>query len=147
MMTAIKATGIAFCILLSGCGYFPESEFTLSSDARLPRWFQQPSGVAREDLSISASYYVGHYVVFVLRNDRTGRQLGKVRAEILNKTSLRLPNSRRQDGITPNYDVVRADGIVDILEFSRIEPVFEMVDDPDVRSKLLAMTGNDAPPK
>ena len=142
-MTGIKRAILAVCILLSGCGLFPESEFTLSSTSRLPRWFQQPPGVSRSDLNVKALYYA-RYVSFVLRNDRTGRQLAKVKAEFVNKGNLVLPNSRRPNGVTPNYDILSANGIVEVIEFGTRDPVFEMVDDPDIRTQVLRMTGNEA---
>jgi hypothetical protein len=142
-MSVFKTATFALCILFAACQYFPESEFALSPESRLPRWFQQPSGVARSDLSVKALYYLDH-TAFVLRNERTGRQLAKVDARILNKYSLELPNSRRPNGVTPDYDIVSADGIVEILEFNTKDPVFTMLDDPSLRIKLLTMTGNAA---
>ncbi|HEX4825345.1 MAG TPA: hypothetical protein VFV19_13660 [Candidatus Polarisedimenticolaceae bacterium] len=125
------------------CGFFPDSNFMLSPESRLPRWFHPPADVPRSDLSVELFYYYDH-ATFVLRNERTGRQLAKIRAHKIHKDTLYLPNSRRADGVMPTYTIMMADGIVEVVEHRRVEPVFDISDDPDVRAKLLTMTGNEA---
>jgi hypothetical protein len=113
----------------------------LSSESRLPRWFQQPAKDSRSDLSVKMYEYLDH-ATFVLRNEQTGRQLAKVRAERLNLYPLRIPNSRRADGTRPNYSIMKVDGIVEIVERKRTEAVFDISDDADVRRTLLTMSGH-----
>jgi len=133
---------IAACILLSGCAeWFPESNTTLAPESRLPRWFQQPADVSRSDLSVEMLEYLDHGT-FVLRNQRTGRQLATIRAQRLNSKPLTLPNSIRADGTVPNYSIMKVGGIVEIVERKRREAVFDISDDPDVRTKLLTMSGH-----
>ena len=142
-MRMIRDVLLIGLILLSACDFIADSNFMLSSECRLPLWFQQPSGVPRNDLSVELFYYRDH-AVFVLRNERTGRRLAKVRAQILNGTPLRLSDERTADGIRPLYKIMKVDGMVEIVEHRRREAVFDISDDPDVRTKLLTMTGNEA---
>lgn len=145
-MLIIRGVVLIACILLAGCEWFPESVFMLSTESRLPRWFQQPADVSRGDLSVKMLYYIDH-ATFVLRNERTGRQLAKTRAQILNDKPLYLAKSLRADGTIPSYSIVKVDNIVEIVEHSRLEhgrPVIDISDDSDLRTKLLSMTGNEA---
>ena len=141
-MHVIRGFVLIGCILLSACGLFPESQFMLSSESRLPHWLRQPAGTPRSDLSVELLYY-GDHAVFVLRNERTGRRLAKVRAEILDFTQP-LVDSPGADGIRPLYMIMKVDGLVEIVEHRRREAIFDICDDPDVRTKVLTMTGNEA---
>ena len=145
-LARFKRAVFAMCILLSGCEYFPESEFTLSSHSRLPRWFRLPEGVPRDDLSVKASLYVDH-ATFVLTNERTGTRIAKVRGQILNNHgSIIVPAARMPNGVDPNFDVASANGIVEIMVYKIPEPEFEMLDDPKLRAIVLsAIDSKDLP--
>lgn len=45
-------------LLLCGCRFFPEAQFELVPDSRLPKWFTLPTDLSREDVSVQMSYYV-----------------------------------------------------------------------------------------
>ena len=44
-------------VLLCGCRFFPESQFELAPDSRLPKWFPLPTNLSREDVTVQMSYY------------------------------------------------------------------------------------------
>lgn len=45
-------------VLLCGCRFFPESQFELAPDSRLPKWFTLPKNLSREDVTVQMSYYI-----------------------------------------------------------------------------------------
>jgi hypothetical protein len=45
-------------LLLCGCRFFPESQFELAPDSRLPKWFTLPTNLSREDVTVQMSYYI-----------------------------------------------------------------------------------------
>jgi len=137
----IRGVVLVACILLAGCEMFPESNFMLSTESRLTHWFQLPEGLTRSEVSVELLYYIDH-ATFVLRNKGTGRQLARTRAQLLNDRPLVLQHSLSRDEVTPNYSIARVNGIVEIVEHKRREAVFDISDDPDVRTKLLTMSGH-----
>lgn len=44
--------------LFSGCRFFPESQFELAPDSRLPKWFTVPENLSRADVTVRMSYYI-----------------------------------------------------------------------------------------
>lgn len=73
---------LAFCALsyaMSGC---VESDFTLSSESRLPACITLPPGLTRKDVSVMLYFYTPSHgndgVSFILR-DLKGRELSRVR--------------------------------------------------------------------
>lgn len=108
-----------------------ESSFVLSKESRLPRWLALPSGLTRADVSVTMNYYtpLGGDDTKIILKDRNGKTL----TEINGKEKCQYPKSGY-----PAYDVIVANGITEIIEHKRMEPVFYINDDPSVRQKLLA---------
>jgi hypothetical protein len=50
--------GFLMVVLLCGCRFFPESQFELAPDSRLPKWFTLPTNLSREDVTVQMSYYI-----------------------------------------------------------------------------------------
>ena len=131
-----------FGSILAGCDYFPESTFELSPNSRLPKWFTVPPGMTRRDLTVTMSYYVkptGPDVTFELFDSRKHR-LAKLRGAFL-----RDPHGGRSGRELPGYpayEVITVNGIVDIVEHRRMEPVFYVTDDPDVWRERLGVPAN-----
>jgi hypothetical protein len=127
---------------MSGCRYFPESTFELASESRLPKWFTLPPGLTRGDVSITMNYYVkpwGRSATFILQNDRNGT-LTKVDANQKGLEPLHLKNP--PPGFSPgypSYEVVTANGVTDIIEHRKMEPIFYVTDDPAVWNELLGV--------
>jgi hypothetical protein len=121
---------LCLCVsILAACEYFPESTFELSPDSRLPKWFTVPPGMSRRDLTVTMSYYSNLNApdaTFELY-DLHKRRLAKVSGTVRNST----PPPRY-----PSYAVITVNGIVDVVEHRRMEPVFYVTDKPDVWRQL-----------
>ena len=122
-----------------GCEWFPESTFELASESRLPKWIALPPGLTRADASITMSYYVmpwGRNTVFILRDAKR-----QVRTNVRGKTrgsgpsQLKHPPQGFHSGY-PSYEVITVNGITDIIEHRKMEPIFYVTDDPAVWKEL-----------
>jgi hypothetical protein len=113
-------------LAIVGCEYFPESTFQLASESRLPKWITLPPGLTRADVSIT----------FILQ-DKNGRTLTKIAGKDKGTEPLQLKNPPR--GFPPGYpayEVVTVNGITDIVEYRKPEPIFYVTDDPAVWKEL-----------
>ena len=132
---------VALAILGSaiGCEWFPESTFDLASESRLPKWITLPPGLTRADVSITMSYYVkpwGRTSTFVLKDSK-----GQVRTKLYGKDRGLGPNLLKHPppGFPPGYpayEVITVNGITDIIEHRKPEPIFYITDDPAVWKEL-----------
>jgi hypothetical protein len=122
-----------------GCEWFPESTFELARESRLPKWIGLPPGLTRADASITMSYYTmpwGGRTVFILRDAK-----GQVRTKIRGKnrglypSQLNHPPQGFPSGY-PLYEVITVNGITDIIEHRKPEPIFYVTDDPAVWKEL-----------
>jgi hypothetical protein len=122
-----------------GCERFPESTFELAIQSRLPKWIALPPGLTRADASITMSYYVmpwGSNTVFILKDAK-----GQVRTKVHGKTrglgpsQLKHPPQGFPSGY-PLYEVITVNGITDIIEHRKMEPIFYVTDDPAVWKEL-----------
>ena len=122
-----------------GCEWFPESTFELASESRLPKWTTLPSGLTRADVAITMSYYVkpwGRSATFILKDKK-----GQIRAKVygtmkgLEPFQLKHPPDGFPPGY-PSYEVITVNGITEIIEHRKPEPIFYIVDDPAVWIEL-----------
>ena len=132
---------VALTILASatGCEWFPESTFDLASDSRLPKWITLPPGLTRADVSIRMSYYVkpwGSSATFIIQ-DRKGQIRTKVHGKTrgLGPNQLKHPPHGFPSGY-PAYEVITVNGIMEIIEHRKMEPIFYITDDPAVWKEL-----------
>lgn len=134
---------VFFCILfalLAGC---LEAGFELSPESRLPRWLNAPEGVPRSDLKVTMNYYStfsGGEYVFKLYVKNKIMRLQKISISLEEQPGIRTRELRKSLVKYPNgypaYNVVVVNGITDIIERRRMEPVFYMTDDPAVWKEL-----------
>jgi hypothetical protein len=127
------------CLLVSGCGPFAESCFDLSPESRLPRWFSLPAGTPREAASVHMCYYIdgnGRSATFVLRG-KQNKKLAEVSGLEQGHYPLGIkdPPSGYPQGY-PTYEIVSVNGIADVIEHRRMEPIFFINDDPSVWAEL-----------
>ncbi len=112
-----------------GCDWIPESTFELASESRLPKWITLPPGLTRADVSITMSYYSkpwGGSATFILRDTK-----GKIRTKVHGKVKgLESPPGY------PSYSVITVNGITEIIEHRKPEPIFYITDDPAVWKEL-----------
>ena len=133
---------VALAILGSttgGCDWFPESTFELASESRLPKWIVLPPGLTRADVSISMSYYVmpwGRSAIFTLRDSKKQMRAklhGKVKG--LEPLYLKDPPPGFPPGY-PSYEIVTVNGVTEIIEHRKLEPLFYITDNPAVWREL-----------
>jgi hypothetical protein len=130
---------IAIAVSAIGCGWPPESTFELASELRLPKWIALPPGLTRGDVSITMSYYVkpwGSSATFVLK-DAKGQIRTKVDGKVKGSEPLQLkhPPSGFPLGY-PSYELITVNGITEIIEHRKPEPIFYITDDPAVWKEL-----------
>ncbi|HEY8670601.1 MAG TPA: hypothetical protein VIL63_07175 [Terriglobales bacterium] len=133
---ALTVLGLA---MDKGCEYFPESTFELASESRLPKWITLPPGLTRADVSITMNYYVklwGRSATFILK-DKKGQVLTKVHGKQkgLEPLQLKQPPPGFPPGY-PSYELITVNGITDIIEHRKMEPIFYVTDDPAVWKEL-----------
>jgi hypothetical protein len=111
--------------------WLPESTFELAGESRLPKWIVLPPGLTRADVSITMSYYNkpwGWDTTFVLK-DAKGQVLTKVYGQD------KHPPPGFPPGY-PGYEIITVNGITDIIEHRKMEPIFYVTDDPAVWKEL-----------
>lgn len=137
--TVLAVSGSA---MISGCQYFPESTFKLANESRLPKWITLPSGRTRTDVSITMSYYdnpLGSNVKITLQ-DATKQVLAKAYGKEKDGGPFQLKHP--PPGFPPGYplyEVITANGITEIIEHRKMEPIFYITDDPIVWKDLMGV--------
>jgi len=127
---------------ITGCEYFPEATFELANESRLPKWFSLPPGLARPDVSVTMSYYVkpwGRTATFTF-HDMKNRTLAKIDGKVKDTEPLHLKSSPQSD--TPGYpsfEVITANGMTEIIEHKKMEPIFYITDSPAVWSEFMGV--------
>lgn len=125
-----------FSLVLTGC---VESSFVLAPESRLPRFVALPPGLTRADVSLEMSYYLkpwGSGATFRVRSG--GRVLAKLNGRLKGSEPLQLKSP--PPGFPPGYplyEVITANGVTEIIEHRKMEPVFYVSDDEAVRKELL----------
>jgi len=127
------------CLAVSSCAYFPESTFKLAQESRLPKWFTLPAGLGRSDVTVRMDNYVessGRTAIFTLL-DLNGRTLSEVKGTLRGMEPLKLRNSPggNPEGY-PSFELVTANGVTEIVEHRRREPIFYINSDPSVLAEL-----------
>jgi hypothetical protein len=127
----------AACHPTRGCA---ESKFTLAKESRLPRWFSLPSGVRRDGVDVSLVYYTaplsGPPIATVTLRSSGGQTLSEVVATLRGAPQSLQPDSGSGPIPYPMYEVLTAQGTTEVFEHRRMEPIFYITDDPEVRRKL-----------
>jgi len=128
---------IAACSPTRGC---IESSFTLSPESRLPKWFASEV-VPRGEATVTMDYYggpVGRTATFTLR-DGKGRRVASVVGQLQGREPLSLkPHGDSGPIPYPSYEIITVNGVTEIIEHRRMEPIFYISDDPQVRQQLSA---------
>ena len=125
-------------LLLKACDYLPESTFTLAAGSRPPAWIKLPPELRRADASITMSYYIkssGRTATFTVKN-ANGRTIGKFQGsdKCLKPFTLRNPPHGFPEGY-PAYEAITVNGITEIVEHRKMEPIFYVTDDAAVRKE------------
>lgn len=124
---------VLLVLTITGCS---ESNFDIAKESRLPKWFAIPAGTTREDFTMTLDYYIvpTEKAVFTLY-DKSGKKLsvknGKRYGGYLYPKGLKSPPPGFPKGY-PSYEIIVVDGIIDIIEHRKMEPIFYLTDDPAV---------------
>lgn len=126
-------------LLLVGClnGCVSESNFRLSDESRLPRWFNLPEGKKREDVTVTLYYYSmpsGGRAKLILKDRDGWFPIDRVEGKLRELEPMQLESASGNDD--PEYEILSAEGITDIIEHREKNDIFYMVDDPAVWSEL-----------
>jgi hypothetical protein len=71
--------------------------------------------------------------------DQSGREIASIKGEKAGVGPVSLQGTTPTASISyPLFEVVRANGLIEIIEHRRMEPVFYINDDPTVRTALLS---------
>lgn len=136
MRFILNGLSFGFLIVLAGC---VESSFNLAPDSRLPKWFAIPDGMSRNELHVTMDYYVkpsGREAIFKLFDDK-GKILRQVTGLQRGIRPIELKNPPAGfEGHYPSYEVITVDGVTDIVEHRKMEPVFYITDDPNIWKEL-----------
>lgn len=131
---------VAFaCLVLTGCGRHQEVSSTLANESRLPRWFTLQPDQARGNVTVTMVSFMDKFArkaTFTLR-DSSGSVISKVTG--LNKTPLLLQRREKLPGYSegyPSYQIISVGEITEIIEHRKLEPIFYVTDDPEVKEEL-----------
>ena len=126
----IRIALLFLIVLITGCA---ESSFKIAEDSRLPKWFSIPPGMSRQNLTVTLDYY-SNKVVFTLL-DKNGEKLsvkkGRRYGWYFSPKKLKNPPPGFPEGY-PKYEIIIVDGVIDIIEHRKMEPVFYTTDDPAI---------------
>ncbi|WP_260738095.1 hypothetical protein [Tunturiibacter lichenicola] len=125
---------LALGLLLKACEDLPESSFTLASESRLPKWITLPSGLTRTNVSVTMNYYLfpSSYASFTLQ-DAKGKEIQKENGEDKCGAGFQLKDPPQ--GFPPGYPAykpITVNGITEIVEHRKMEPIFYITDDTTV---------------
>jgi hypothetical protein len=126
--------GFAVVCFHPSIGFLPESNFSLSPDSRLPKWFSIPPGYSRKDVTVEIYYYVpppfirSNFKAILIgpspENKVLAKKIGIMRDH---------PNYANERFKYPTYNIAVVDEIKEIIEHRQPEPIFYISDDPRLR--------------
>ena len=120
-----------------GCS---ESDFDLASSSRLPKALAPPDGSRHGGVSARLSYHLGLWL---------GEGRGVTRLWLVGNAGIAVkevicegwehPRSARTAGPTlyPSFSIVYCNGVVDVVEHRRMEPIFYMSDDEGLQREAV----------
>lgn len=140
MMTRFYRKLVLIAAITTGMTGCLESSFELAPESRLPRWFQIPDGMTRNDLRVTMDYYStfdSGEAIFKLHKKNGFFALKKVTGapRFPYSNLLKNPPPGFPKGY-PKYAVITVNGITDVIEHRGMEPIFYVTDDPHVWKEL-----------
>lgn len=133
--TILNIIVLTTSLLVSGCEFFPESSFELSSESKFPGWYTLPPNTQRSDINVQMNYYVkssGHTSTFIitnLKNSKSVKFIGTSRG-------LEPINLEHSSSSYPAYEVITVNGITEVIEHRNMEPIFYITDKPAILNEL-----------
>jgi hypothetical protein len=130
---------VIFIILILLCSCNPrygfiESDFRLSSESRLPKWVDIPSGYSRQDLTMTITFYTHPFLSKVKMVVYGPGPEHKVINETIGDQWYH-PITKKQPGyVYPRYIIISVNGIKEIFEHKERGPILWITDDPKIIS-------------
>jgi hypothetical protein len=94
---------------------FAESNFNLSKDSRLPRWFQLPSGVDRNGITVEFTYFLSKTKMAAI-NSKTGKILFSAEADKKHHPITEAESKTMKQGWPcPSYNIITVNGMEEIV--------------------------------
>jgi hypothetical protein len=116
------------CSPLRGC---VESEFEMEPDSRLPRWFPSPPSGA--DVKVELTLYTnGDALMELFVNGKQTSAVSGPSCWHPIMASKRNANGGLNPGSEPFYTYIRANNILEVIEFPHPNPAFRVSDDPSL---------------
>lgn len=116
-----------------------EARFTLAPDSRLPKWFSLPPGIERAGISVHLAYLTpakdADDAVLEMRDGR-GQSLGSVRGRACWHSVMEAKKNKHgrfDPDSYPHYRYIESQGVIEIIEHRRLEPIFRISDDSALR--------------
>jgi hypothetical protein len=136
MLVRVYAIGALLLLTFASCGRFPESEFTLHMESRLPK-FVDPSGTrSPEGYAARVEFYDSPKPVRVIVTDPQHRTVFDQRGTFRWHPSDSYPG--RGQIVYPSHTVISFPSGEDIFEQRAAEPVLYLSDDPALWSSRSA---------
>ncbi len=126
---------LGFVVLIVGCS---ESNFNLSPESRLPKWFDVPKGEKREHYTVELSYYIyssGREATLKFKEKGAWLATKKIVVKLRGLEPITLNDSSNNN--RPSYEIITGNEITDIIEHRDRNNIFHMVDSPAVWKELL----------
>lgn len=129
----LRLIPVLIVFALTGCA---EASFDLSSESRLPKWFELPKGLERSEVTVSLTTYIvpTEKSVFVFKT-RNGDVLSEVVAHRLGGYLYPKELDSSVNGY-PSYEILVHEDVIDVIEHRKMEPFFFVSDEDAVWSEL-----------
>jgi hypothetical protein len=117
-------------------GWCPESNFTLSSDSKFPKWFSVPPGYDKKDLAVEIYYYAppppisSNFKTILLGPPPEHKTLDKKIGTV------QWHPATRSYSDYPSYHIVNVNGTIELIEHKKMEPIFYVSDNTEMRQAI-----------
>ncbi len=137
MTISVLRSVIIAMLLATIAGCIAESNFRLSDESRLPKWFELPAGKGRQDVTVTLSYYVkpsGREARITMKERDAWLDIDEVAGKLKGLEPIQLEGDSPED--YRGFEILSAEGITDIIEHKGRNDLFYMTDDPAVWKEL-----------
>jgi hypothetical protein len=121
-------------------GFFPESQFHLAPESRLPRWFTEATEYKREDLDVEIYYYTPPFGKTNLIAYLIGPPPERKKLQKKYGVERWHPGSEKRWYAKydhyPNFNLATVDGVTELIEHRHMAPIFHVSDDPELKRDI-----------
>jgi hypothetical protein len=116
-----------------------EAKFILAPDSRLPTWLSIPGNLQRSDVVVVLKYLTPSRQsddAVVEIQDRNGQTLASVHGQSCWHPAMQNKKNKFggfDSGVYPRYRYITVNGVAEVIEHRKMEPVFHVSDDAGLR--------------